>query len=98
MPGNKHGPNRFTNYVETHDAIMGQFVDKGFILTNSLVFNPVGGGLITLIGEVTCVGNIEIDVSKILQIVEGEGSTATVQTVYYRYNVKLTGIPLCQYE
>ena len=71
---------------------MGQFVDKGFVLGNTLVFNPIGSGLITLLGAVTCVGGIGVDVYKILQIVDGAGSISLVQTTEYSDHARLVGI------
>lgn len=92
MAGHKHGPNRITNYFETHDAIMGQFVDGGFILADTLEIVPIGAGYIAILGSVSCLGEIELDVWKILEVVDGHGSTARVQTIAYAYNAHLRGI------
>lgn len=89
--GDKHGPNRLTNYYETHETIMGQFASRGFVLENTLVLNPIGAGVLTLSGVVSCSGGIVLDVLKILRV-EGVDGDAVVQTMVYNYNARLKGI------
>ncbi len=92
MAGNKHGPNRITNYLETHDTVMGQFVDAGFVLIDALELVPVGVGYFVIIGQLSCLGGIVLDVYKLLKVVDGEGSSARVQTISYVYNAHLRGV------
>jgi hypothetical protein len=87
-----HGPNRITNYFETHETIMGQFVDRGFILSDTLEVLPYGARYIVITGSLACLGDIRLDVSKLLEVVDGEGGMARVQTVEYSYNANLPGV------
>jgi len=83
---NRHRPNRFKSYRETHETVMMQFMDQNFVNAETLEFMPYPDGF-NLKGEISCLGQIVIDVDKFLDILNGEGDNATVQTRWYSYNV-----------
>lgn len=87
----RHGPNRLTNYLGTHETVMAQWAARGFLLVDGLEFGAFGGGYFVINGTLQCLGNIVVEVDKVLQVVDGDGSTARVQTVWYRYNARLPG-------
>jgi hypothetical protein len=68
---------------------MGRFVDGGFVLEDTLDMYPVGAGLIVIKGNLPCLGDIRLDVGKLLSVVSGEGSNAMVQTIEYSYNASI---------
>lgn len=88
----KHGPNRLSNYRAVHDTIMQKFLRAGFVRSENLSFNDLGDGFIELEGIIECVGNVNIDVYKRIQILKGDGPNALVQTVDYSYNAYVDGI------
>jgi len=90
--GKKHGPNKLSNDVETHNTIMGQFVSEGFVLSDGLSLYPVGQGLLVISGEVRCLGGIVLNVAKVLEIVRNDSNNPIVQTVAYSYNASLEGV------
>lgn len=65
---------------------MQQYRDAGFILKDNLTFDDFGNGIITLTGRIECLYGLYIDVTKTLQIVDGTGHNARVQTVSYSYD------------
>ena len=75
--------------MATHDTIMGRFVDSGFILENTLTIASTGNRLILMKGSLPCLGEIRLDVEKLLKVVEGTGMNALVRTVEYRYNASI---------
>ncbi len=77
-------------YTRAHDGHMGQWVAKGFVASDTLVWTTYAGA-ITLKGELGCRGNIVIRVSKTLEVLDGEGQDALVQTVEYSYNASVRG-------
>ena len=83
-----HGPNRLSNYLETHETILRRFVDSGFVTHNTLV-TTIGATEVRIEGTLECAGDIRLDVEKTLAVLEGEGLNALVQTVFYRYNASL---------
>lgn len=86
----KHAPNVWYRYVEIHEAIMEKYIRDGFVLSNGLVWIPIKGSML-LDGRITCLGRMFIDVEKRLQVLDGEGATAPVQTESYSYNVAIEG-------
>lgn len=68
---------------------MADFLGGGFVLSEDLCFEAQGGGIITLSGDVKCLGGINLRVDKTLEIVDGEGATARVQTIRYSYNAHI---------
>jgi hypothetical protein len=90
--GKKHGPNRLSNYLETHDTVMQQFVTRGFVLSNELSFWPYGQGLFVLAGDVRCLGHFTLRIAKVLEVVGGEPGNRLVQTAAYSYNGFLEGL------
>lgn len=87
----KHGPNRFDNYASVHETRMRHFVEWGFVISDGTEFLP-SRDIIFLEGVIECLGNIYIEVTKILAILSGSGPTATVQTESYSYNAVLRGV------
>jgi len=63
---------------------------EGFIHEDNLTFEPKFG-LVWLKGEIACKGQILITVFKILDVLEGEGARALVQTSRYNYNASVQG-------
>lgn len=104
MPTDPHGPNNFGRYVETHDTVLSQFQARDFVSRHTLNFSQYGNS-IQLSGEIACLGNIVIQVQKILDVVEPPQVVRynvapllqkparewTVQTSEYSYNVSLQG-------
>ncbi|NBB87164.1 MAG: hypothetical protein GVY12_13230 [Bacteroidetes bacterium] len=86
----KHGPNRLKSYIETHETVMEHLRLGGFVVSDTLAFSALRNSIL-LTGNIGCKGGINIDVKKRLQVREGEGANALVQTVYYKYNVALSG-------
>lgn len=71
---------------------MARYRDSGFLLDDDLDFMPDGDGVIALVGTITFDGGIRLDVAKKLRILEGEASTAMVQTFAYAYNANVAGL------
>ncbi|WP_334946319.1 hypothetical protein [Nostoc sp.] len=79
--------------------MMNQFLDTGFVVEESLIFSPWQGfdddfneiPQIRLNGEIACLGKILITVDKYLNILEGSGNNAVVQTFSYAYNASIQG-------
>jgi hypothetical protein len=90
--GKKHGPNKLSNYVETHTTVIRQFISEGFVLSEGLSLYPVGQGLLVISGEVRCLGGIVLNVAKVLEIVRNDPTNPVVQTAAYSYNAKLEGL------
>jgi hypothetical protein len=63
----------------------------GFVGDDTLSVEPRAEGEIVLAGEIACLGRIVVDVFKVLEVLEGEGADAMVQTLFYSYNVFLRG-------
>jgi hypothetical protein len=71
---------------------MEQFVREGFVTADSCSFVELGHGEILIAGTVECLGGLfSITVSKLLEIVDGDGPNARVQTVAYSYNAHWRG-------
>ena len=99
MAGDPHGPNKFSNYIETHETIMGRFVDSGFVEADTLDIYPVGARLILIKGSLKCLGDIRLDVEKILRFVTEEvGPNALVHTVEYHYNASIDSGNILRYD
>ena len=71
---------------------MEQFLREDFVLSENLSFEDLGDGFLILEGRIECVGNIYIDVFKRIEILEGDGANALVQTIDYSYNAVVRGI------
>jgi hypothetical protein len=65
---------------------------EGFVLDDGVEFQPIGSGYIVLAGRILCAGGIYVDVWKVLEVVEGAGPGALVQTVEYSYNAAIPGL------
>lgn len=100
MVGNDpHGPNKISNYIDTHETIIEQFVSRGFVVLNTLEIEAYGNHHLTITGSLHCQGGIVIDVAKILRVVDRQGGEARVQTVWYRYHAKVQGRGnVCRYD
>jgi hypothetical protein len=65
---------------------------SAFVAADILVFEEVPGATgIFLSGEVACKGCIVVSVEKFLDVLEGDGPAALVQTEMYTYNVFVRG-------
>lgn len=91
VPGNKHGPNKLSNYLSTHDTVMGQFREREFVLADDIAVRGLGLEYVKLVGSIRCAGGIVVTVDKTLRILDGEGMNALVENVQYSYNVHVTG-------
>jgi hypothetical protein len=91
VSSDKHGPIRLASYLSIHETVMEQFCDQGFVLGHTLQIEPQGAGVFTIEGRIECVGDLYIVVFKQLEVVDGEGADARVQTTGYRYNAVLAG-------
>lgn len=69
---------------------MERLKNSGFVYADNLEFKEVPGA-VTLEGEIACLGNIVVSVLKTLDVLEGEGLEALVQTATYSYNVRVAG-------
>lgn len=87
----KHGPTRLSSYLAVHTTNMDQVIRGGFVSSDDLVVSA-SSGFILIEGTISCAGGIVIDVSKRIEILEGEGASARVQTASYSYNVHIQGI------
>ncbi|NHC36888.1 hypothetical protein QH73_0019995 [Scytonema millei VB511283] len=88
--GIKHQPNRFRSYQEIHSTVISQFKARDFIGAETLYFESIAYG-ISLAGEIACLGNIVVSVQKFIEILDGSGDNALVQTKWYSYNVFIRG-------
>ncbi|MDX1530145.1 MAG: hypothetical protein R3362_01335 [Rhodothermales bacterium] len=92
MPG-KHGPNRLSSYIETHETVMGHLRRGGLVtgdeaaLVYTALFNAVG-----IKGRIQCPGPVHVDVVKRLAILSGAGANAVVQTAFYSNNAVLVSV------
>lgn len=71
---------------------MQRFLRAGFVRSENLSFNDLGDGFIVLEGVIECAGNIYIEVYKRIEILDGDGANALVQTIDYSYNTSVAGI------
>ena len=86
----QHGPNSLRNYMAVHETVMNQLRRSDFIREDTLALEE-GEGFLRLGGHIACKGGIVITVNKILEILEGEGEDAMVQTAKYSYHVQFRG-------
>lgn len=84
MSNSAHGPTKLSTYISVHDNFM-QVLRRGTVVRHDSLQFKDWPGTITLTGEIGCVGNILIQVSKALAIVE-PGEDPLVQTITYSYN------------
>ena len=70
---------------------MDQMRADGFVGEDTLALEPIGAGLMVMFGEIACLGRIVVRVEKYLEVSEGEGLDALVQTVEYKYNASVRG-------
>jgi hypothetical protein len=88
----KHSPNRFGGYLSTHTKIMDKWIRDGFVVSDSCTFMGLGENYLLLEGAIECAGGLlYIDVWKLLQVLEGTGPNALVQTIDYHYVAVLKG-------
>jgi len=79
---------------------MNQFLDQGFVDSHNLKFEDwereddlsgVSIPQLRLQGLIACRGKISITVDKYLDIIDGSGDDALIQTVSYAYNASVQG-------
>ena len=70
---------------------MGRFESRGVVLSNGLTLDAFGNGHLVLTGTIECAGGICVEVHKIIQILDGEGANARVQSATYTYHARLRG-------
>lgn len=66
MPG-KHGPNRFGNYLNVHEAWMASLLREGFVVEDRCEFTILPS-IILLHGPILCLDAITIDVVKQIDV------------------------------
>lgn len=88
---NPHGPNRLDNYIEVHRSYMDRFLAEGFVAQDGCDFTHLRTE-VHLDGTIYCLGDIQIEVEKNLEILSGRGAGALVQTRYFRYNAWLKNV------
>jgi hypothetical protein len=71
---------------------MHRFRNLGFVIHDTLAFEKIGAGVISLCGAIECEGGLAIDVTKFLNVLDGAGPTSMVQTFEYSYNAHLEGV------
>lgn len=84
----RHGPTRLRSHLNSHESHMEGFRVGGFVGADKLEIE-IAPHEVTMEGEIACLGNIVVNVLKTLEVLEGEGPDATVQTVAYAYNVSI---------
>lgn len=60
---------RLDRYLATHDTIIRQFYNEGFIACDTLTIEPVGDHL-WMSGEFGCLGELIVTVDKVLEYVD----------------------------
>jgi len=70
---------------------MAQAVARGFVLADELELSVYGAGYLVISGQIRCLGDILIDVDKVLKVVDGTGESTRIQTAWYRYNARIPG-------
>jgi hypothetical protein len=91
-PSDPHRPIPFGKYREIHETVTQQFIDNGFVESETLEFTNELPRVIRLSGEMSCCGNILITIDKYLRIQgDAEGDNALVSTYYYTYNASVQG-------
>jgi hypothetical protein len=70
---------------------MHQMRSKGFVGADTLELRDVGAGVLRMRGEIACSGGLVVDVRKFLEVLDGEGQDARVQTFEYKYNAFVRG-------
>jgi hypothetical protein len=88
----RHAPRQLDRYRSIHEAAMQRFRNLGFVESDTLAFQKVGGGVMSLCGDISCAGGLAIDVTKFLNVTDGEGSTSMVQTFEYSYDAHVEGL------
>ncbi len=89
----RHQPIRYDRYIEIHETVINRYYASGFIGEDTLEFNVLKRGVIELKGEIACLGNILIDVHKILILQSGNSNVRSdlVHTSHYSYNASVRG-------
>ncbi|MBL9090209.1 MAG: hypothetical protein JNL96_03240 [Planctomycetaceae bacterium] len=87
----RHGPNRSGSCFAIHKTILSQARATGFVCGDAIEFTDFDT-FFTIEGEIGCLGEIVISVSKILEVVSiSEDNQRLVQTSSYSYNVLIRG-------
>jgi hypothetical protein len=63
----------------------------GFVGEDTLTLEPLGADMLTMIGEIACLGGIVVRVEKYLEVLEGDALDAYVRTFEYQYNAFVRG-------
>lgn len=86
----KHGPNRLKRYIEIHENVIGQFMDRGVDEEDGTSFEA-GPWEIRQAGEILLANGVSVTVEKTLQIL-GPGDDPLVATAEYAYNARRLGL------
>lgn len=89
MPG-KHGPNRLGNYLDVHASYIADLIAEGFVVEDQSRFTFLPR-LVVLEGVIVYLGGITLEVRKEIQVLEGRGMAARVQTRRFRYHAWVRG-------
>lgn len=71
---------------------MDGFVASGFVAEHTLEFVPEGSAVLGIQGEVSCLGDVVVRVSKYLDVLEEDSPDPLVQTFSYEYNAFRRGL------
>ncbi len=92
----KHAPARFSTYFAAHENQMEQLRRAGFVGEDTLIVEaypatPPKRSVLSLLGEISCRGNIIVSVTKILEKVNDDDDDPLIQTVEYAYHAFVRG-------
>lgn len=88
----KHGPNNLRNYIEVHSSCMTNLENQGFVLRDDCNFE-LFRDLIVLAGRIHCLGQIEVTVKKLIEVLSGSGHACMVQTKQFSYHANIANGP-----
>ena len=88
----KHSPARFSTYFVAHENNMAQVRRSGFVGEDTLVVEayPTSPPVWSLLGEISCKGEIILSVTKILERVSDDPDPL-IQTIRYSYHAFVRG-------
>ena len=87
----EHSPTKLSTYFNTHENRMDGFRSSGFVEEDSLEFVFQEAGLLTIKGEISCLGGVVIFVNKTLDVIDDGTTDPPVQTFLYAYNAFVRG-------
>ncbi len=88
----KHSPARFSTYFAAHENHLAQLCQAGFVDSDTLVVEAYATlpTVWSIIGEISCRGEIILSVNKLLECVSDDPDPL-IQTVRYSYHASVRG-------